>query len=167
MRIVSPAQMKQMDLQTVEEGLFSSLQLMQNAADALYKEVSAMMEEQGLNRILLLAGSGNNGGDAYALALRLHPLYQPAILAVGGEKRSPDCAYYYEKCKEAGIPFVTDPQGYPLVVDGVFGTGFHGELPPEIRSLFDEITAPVVAIDLPAEWMAIAAFAPREPWFRF
>ncbi len=150
MKIVSPHQMKRMDLRTVEEGLFSSLRLMQNAAEALYQEISALMEERGLERVLLLAGPGNNGGDAYALALMLHPLYCPAILAVGGEERSPDCAYYYEKCKAAGIPFVCDPAGYPLVVDGVFGTGFHGELPAEIRQIFEKVTAPVVAIDLPS-----------------
>lgn len=150
MKIVTPSQMKEMDLRTVEEGLFSSLRLMQNAAEALYREVSAYMEAQGLDRVLLIAGGGNNGGDAYALALLLHPLYQPAILAVGGEKRSPDCAYYYEKCKAAGIPFVADPAGYPLVVDGVFGTGFHGDLPAEVRAVFEKVTAPVIAIDLPS-----------------
>ena len=150
MKIVTPHHMKMMDLRTVEEGLFSSLRLMQNAAEALYKEVSACMEEQGLDRVLLIAGPGNNGGDTYALALLLHPLYHPAILPVGGEKRSPDCAYYYEKCKAAGIPFVSDPAGYPLVVDGVFGTGFHGALPDEVRRVFEKVTAPVVAIDLPS-----------------
>ncbi len=150
MKIVSPAQMSQMDRRAVEEGLFSSLRLMQNAAEALYTEVSCYMEEQGIDRVLLLAGPGNNGGDAYALALLLHPLYHPAILALGGERRSPDCAYYYEKCKAAGIPFVTDPTDYPLVVDGVFGTGFHGSLSDEVRQVFEKIIVPVIAIDLPS-----------------
>ncbi len=150
MKIVTPDQMKKMDQRTVEEGLFTSLRLMRNAAEALYKEVASLMEEQGLDRVLLLAGPGNNGGDAYALALLLHPLFHPAILPVGGEKRSADCAYYYEKCAEAGIPFAADPAGYPLVVDGVFGTGFHGDLPAEVRAVFGRVEAPVVAIDLPS-----------------
>lgn len=150
MKILFPEQMKRADQRAAEEGLFSSLQLMQNAAEALYGEVSALMEAQGLDRVLLIAGPGNNGGDAYALALLLHPLFHPAILAVGGEERSPDCAYYYEKCRAAGIPFVSDPAGFPLVVDGVFGTGFHGELPDAIKQVFEKVTAPVVAIDLPS-----------------
>lgn len=150
MKIVLPSQMKEMDRRTVAEGLFTSLRLMQNAAEALYAEVSALMEEQGFQKVLLIAGSGNNGGDAYALACLLHPLYQPAVLAVGGEQRSPDCAFYYERCKELGIPFVSDPAGYPLVVDGVFGTGFHGELPQEVKAVFQKVDAPVVAIDLPS-----------------
>lgn len=149
MKIVSPEQMNRMDRRAVEEGLFSSVRLMQNAAEALYRSVSALMEERGYARVLLLAGSGNNGGDAYALACLLHPIYQPAILAVG-EPKSADCIYYAERCKALGIPFVSDPAGFDLVVDGVFGTGFHGALPLEVQELFQKIDAPVVAIDLPS-----------------
>lgn len=150
MKIVTPEQMKAMDLRTVQEGVFTSLRLMQNAAEALYREVTLYMQEHGFQKILLLAGPGNNGGDAYALACLLYPVYQPAVLPVGGEERSPDCAYYYQKAKELGVPFVTEPTGYPLVVDGVFGTGFHGELPAEVQALFAKIQVPVVAIDLPS-----------------
>lgn len=150
MKIVTPDEMKKMDLRAVEEGLFTSLRLMQNAAEALYKEVAALMEEKGFDRVLLLAGPGNNGGDAYALACLLYPDYHPALLAVGGEERSPDCTHYYNKCKELGIPFVTEPEGFPLVVDGIFGTGFHGELSQEVKVLLNRITAPVVAIDIPS-----------------
>ncbi len=149
MKVVTPVQMKEMDLRTVQEGVFSSLRLMQNAAEALYREVTALMEQKGYARVLLLAGRGNNGGDAYALACLLHPTYQPAVLEVGEGERSPDCDYYYQKCKELGVPFVQNPSDYPLVVEGVFGTGFHGDLPKEVRALFSQITVPVVAIDIP------------------
>ncbi len=149
MKIVSPHQMKRMDQRAVEEGLFSSLRLMQNAAEALYRSVSALMEERGYSRVLLLAGSGNNGGDAYALACLLHPLYQTAILPMDTPK-SADCIFYAERCKELGIPIVSSPVGFDLVVDGVFGTGFRGELPPKVQDLFAQIDAPVVAIDLPS-----------------
>lgn len=149
MKIVTPAQMKKMDLRTVEEGYFTSLRLMQNAAEALYEEITCWMEQKGADRILLLAGTGNNGGDAYALACLLYPVYQPAILPVGEGERSPDCEYYYQKCKKLGIPFVSDPADYPLVAEGVFGTGFHGELPGEVKKVFEKIHVPVAAIDLP------------------
>lgn len=149
MKFVSPAQMKEMDLRTVREGVCSSIRLMQNAAEALYREVTALMEEKGYARVVLLAGRGNNGGDAYALACLLHPVYQPAVLEVGEGERSPDCEYYYQKCLELGVPFVEDPAGFPLVVEGVFGTGFHGELPQAAREIFSRVNAPVVAIDLP------------------
>lgn len=139
-----------MDLRTVQEGVFTSLQLMQNAAEALYREVTLFMQEHGFQKILLLAGPGNNGGDAYALACLLYPTYQPAVLAVGGEDRSPDCDYYYNKAKKMGVPFVTEPAGYPVVADGIFGIGFHGDLPAEVQALLAKITVPVVAIDLPS-----------------
>lgn len=148
-KIVSPKEMKNMDLRAVEEGIFSSLQLMQNAAEGLYREISALMQERGFERVVLLAGTGNNGGDAYSLALLLHPVFSPAILQVGDGEMSPDCRYYYEKCKERGIPFVDSPAGFPLVVEGVFGTGFRGELPQAVKEIFDQVSSPVVAIDLP------------------
>ncbi len=133
----------------MEEGLFSSLRLMQNAAEALYRSVTALMEAQGYSRVLLLAGSGNNGGDAYAHACLLHPLYQPAILPIDAPK-SADCIYYANRCKELGVPIVSSPAGFDLVVDGVFGTGFRGELPQKVQDIFAQIDAPVVAIDLPS-----------------
>lgn len=150
MKIVTPAEMKEMDRRTVEEGIFSSLRLMENAAEALYRAVTALMEERGLDRVLLLAGPGNNGGDAYALACLLYPDYHPAVLPLGGEKRSPDCTYFYERCRALGVPFVREPSGYPLVVDGIYGTGFRGSLPEEVREVLSRITAPVLAIDLPS-----------------
>lgn len=150
MKIVTPSQMKGMDRRAVEEGLFSSLRLMQNAAESLYREITPWIEEQSADKVLLLAGPGNNGGDAYALACLLYPDYNPAVMPLGEGERSPDCEYYYQKCLELGIPFETEPSGYPLVVDGVFGTGFHGELPDSVRAVFEKIKAPVAAIDLPS-----------------
>ena len=150
MKIAMPGQMKEMDQRTVKEGYFTSLELMENAAQALYRVVSAIMEERGITRVVLLAGTGNNGGDAYALACLLDSVYQPSIIAVGSGERTPDCMYYYRQCLERGIPFIDDPAGFPLVVDGVFGTGFHGTLSPEIQQLFKKIHMPVVAIDLPS-----------------
>ena len=149
MKIVTPQQMKQMDLQTVAEGHCTSLQLMENAAHALYEELVPWLQQKGAQRVLLLAGSGNNGGDAYALACLLHPVYQPAVLDLGEGERSADCEHYYQKCKELNVPFVTDPAGYPAVIEGVFGTGFHGELPLKVRQVFDRIAVPVAAIDIP------------------
>ena len=139
-----------MDLRAVEEGIFSSLQLMQNAAEGLYTHVSALMQEKGYERVALLAGSGNNGGDAYALACLLHPVYSPAIVQIREGEMSPDCSYYYERAKELGIPFIDSPKGYPLVVDGIFGTGFRGELPKEARAILEQVDGAVVAIDLPS-----------------
>lgn len=150
MKIVTPAQMKEIDRRTVESGLFSSLWLMRNAAEALSREIAAWMEEHEADKVLLLAGPGNNGGDAYALACLLYPDYNPAVMPLGEGARSPDCEYYYQKCLELGVPFETDPSGYPLVVDGVFGTGFHGQLPASVREVFEKIEAPVAAIDLPS-----------------
>ncbi len=148
--VVHPLDMRRIDEMVVEEGYYTSLELMQNAAEALYEEVAAELDRCGISKVLLLAGFGNNGGDAYALALLLQKYYQPAILPVGEGKRSPDCEYYYQKCREVGIPFVESHEGYPLVIDGVFGNGFKGNLPGAVQVLFSKIRVPVIAIDVPS-----------------
>ncbi len=151
MKIVTAAQMNAMDHRAVEEGICSARALMQHAAEALFQAVSEKMDQQGIDRVLLLAGSGNNGGDAYALALLLAEKgYRPALLQVGAPPSSEEARFFCEQCRAEQIPFEACAADFPLVVDGVFGTGFHGQLPPAVRALFETVRAPVIAIDLPS-----------------
>ena len=76
MKIVTPQQMKQMDLQTVAEGHCTSLQLMENAAHALYEELVPWLQQKGAQRVLLLAGSGHFGYSHEDTALLQHRLLE-------------------------------------------------------------------------------------------
>ena len=62
-------EMQRMDQRAVEEGHVSMVQLMKQAADALFE---ALCRRYGRKcRYGIFCGSGNNGGDGYALALRM------------------------------------------------------------------------------------------------
>lgn len=63
-------QMRRADLYTIEEIGVPSMVLMERAA----LEVVRCMEEEQLDfrKVLVVCGSGNNGGDGYAIARLLH-----------------------------------------------------------------------------------------------
>jgi NAD(P)H-hydrate epimerase len=99
------------------------------------------------SRIAVLAGRGNNGGDAYVAArylrergadVTVHAEHSPARKAASAASL-------------AGVRMVEfgSPSEVDLVIDGLFGTGFHGALPDEVVP-WVTIDAPVLAIDVPS-----------------
>ncbi|NHZ70677.1 MAG: NAD(P)H-hydrate dehydratase [Proteobacteria bacterium] len=102
--------------------------------------------------VRVLAGSGNNGGDGYVaarylkrrgVAVVVHQLAPPA------PGSAPDHARIL--AHGAGVPIIElgDPLPANLVIDAVFGTGFHGDLPESVAAwaLTDQR---VLAVDIPS-----------------
>lgn len=101
-------------------------ELMERAGRAVALEILGAFP--GARRVGVVCGGGSNGGDG-RIALRV--------------------------LREAGVDAVeTDaPEGFDLVVDALFGTGFRGTPRPEAAALIDRINAcgaPVVAVDVPS-----------------
>ena len=139
-----------------------------NRLDAASTEpVELLMERAGLgvalaavdmgvgygSRVVVLAGSGNNGGDGYVAArylagrgaqVTVHSLgyprgdYSPARLA------AVRAAAARVKIVELG-----DPEPADLVIDALFGVGFRGRLPDVVEPWLDH-DAPVLAVDVPS-----------------
>lgn len=116
-------------------------------------------------RVTVLCGRGNNGGDGFVIARKL--LEAGAEVTVGPAVRLPHPALSRAKCspvhQNAGIEIVSlDNQPYAvsdavksaaLLVDAVYGIGFHGELPVHLRTVFRMANAapvPIVAVDVPS-----------------
>ncbi|MBQ8739073.1 MAG: NAD(P)H-hydrate dehydratase [Clostridia bacterium] len=83
-------------------------------------------------KIGIVCGSGNNAGDGYALALILKENKIACDLILLSEKLSVDAEYYFKKCRDVSINTVkytpdTPLDGYDMIVDCIFGTGFKGE----------------------------------------
>ena len=124
--ILSVAQMRQADAYTIAKGT-PSLELMRRAAEGIFGAYDGWKDA----RTLVFCGSGKNGGDGYALAeiLACHG-FRVEILRVS-EKLSDDGRYYFERCRELGIPMVSwggtaDLTSYDVLVDCMLGTGFAG-----------------------------------------
>ena len=110
---------------------------------------------------LVYCGRGNNGGDGYAAARRLLQCGVPAVAAAaGGPPKSAQALEMYRRALEAGVQVVDteDPavaelcRSAAVVVDALCGTGFSGELRPDVLQCCQQINqAPgrVYALDLP------------------
>lgn len=151
--LLTPEEMGEADRRTIEAGT-PGIVLMERAAAAI---VGALIGEfPQARRIALLAGPGNNGGDAYAAAqllseagcsVSVFALVAPARL--GG-----DAAIAAKAFAEPGQPVESfDPAAFDVVVDGLFGAGLsrstEGSAAEVIRKL-NAATTPVIAIDLPS-----------------
>lgn len=147
--VISVKNMRESDAFTINTSV-SSKELMLRAASGVYKNV------RWSGNIAVVCGSGNNGGDGYALAEILFDNgYSPVILKIS-DKMSEDGAYYYGRCKtkglrEAYVDEYTDFSAFDIIVDCILGTGFSGELRDSMITLIENINrsgAYVVSVDI-------------------
>ena len=106
-------------------------------------------------RTAIVCGSGNNGGDGFALACILWERgYQCALFTVS-TRLSADSAHYAEKALSLGVPIEPFTPGcladFDTVVDCLLGTGFAGDLRENYRAAIEEINecgAFVLSVDI-------------------
>jgi len=147
--------MKAMDAYTIETMGVPSLLLMERAA---LSAVSILEKEDfSLERVLVLAGNGNNGGDGIAMARLLKEKGVPVDVFMPFKEKgvSIDCQKQIEMAKNYGVSFVVSYclRDYSCLVDALFGVGLNRELDSGIVSLIKEINAskiPVLAVDIPS-----------------
>lgn len=104
-------------------------------------------------RVLALAGPGNNGGDAYVAARYLRRRgVAVEVRALGYPKGEGSPARRAAAAAvSAGVPVrsLGAPEPCGLLIDGLFGAGFRGELTGSAAAWADH-PAPVLAVDLPS-----------------
>ena len=147
---VSVAEMRRRDAATIAAGT-PGRELMYRAAEGIYRAFSGWC-----SGTVILAGSGNNGGDGFALACILQKKNIFCSVIALSERRTPDSAYYEEQAKALGVPVYSLPKeeepgkkkkghalplglarmitGAPVIADCLLGTGFAGEVREPYRS---------------------------------
>lgn len=147
--VISVKNMRESDAFTINTSV-SSKELMHRAALGVYNSVGWR------GNIAVVTGSGNNGGDGYALASILADKgYSPVILRTS-EKFSEDGLYYYKECTQKGVGDLlcdtyTDFSQYDIIVDCILGTGFSGRLRSDIAEVIEAINRSnsyVVSVDI-------------------
>ena len=111
----------------------------------------------GSGRVLICAGPGNNGGDAFVVARELARAGCAVDVLFRGdaEKLPPDARTAYQHCQHPQVKFSNDApsDNYSLVVDGLFGIGLTRPIDGDYEKLIDRINAfsgPVFALDVPS-----------------
>lgn len=134
-------------------------QLMQNAGHAVAEVISEIYSP---GKVLVLCGSGNNGGDGFVTALALKDsklkkrgrsvdVAASASIPAG---LSAEALFYRSKWGSDILDIDTvSLTEYDLIVDGLFGTGLSRNIEGKLKDLIERINnsgKPVVSIDLPS-----------------
>lgn len=159
MRIVTPVQMKKLEEKSDKLG-FSYSKLMDNAGLCLAEEIKLICHGNKDKQIFFLCGNGNNGGDCFVASAHLAQWgYKTKIGLLCGNPKTEISISAFEQLKQLDVAIIDDiddiisdmKQSY-LVADGVFGTGFHGQLDSNITRVFKEATNAEIklAVDVPS-----------------
>ncbi|HEY8354805.1 MAG TPA: NAD(P)H-hydrate dehydratase [Methylophilaceae bacterium] len=137
------------------EQQFADEPLMQRAGIAISRFVQDILPDVR-SAILILAGPGNNGGDALVAARLLRDIYPVSVVFCGDTDRlPPDAAAALRDWQKAGgtlLPAL--PEGkWELVIDGLFGIGLQRPLEgwaAELVAAVNRLGVPVLSIDVPS-----------------
>nr|WP_288861173.1 NAD(P)H-hydrate dehydratase [uncultured Faecalicatena sp.] len=147
--------MQKADSYTINEIGLPSIVLMERAALAM---VDIMEQEQlDLSKTLVFCGSGNNGGDGFAIARLLKNRgYDTKAVFVGREaSMSEDCKRQRQIAENSGVLVVTtvDQEEYTTIVDAVFGVGLNREITGDYLDVIRKMNAlkgAKAAVDIPS-----------------
>ena len=148
--ILTTEEMIEADQMTIASGI-SSIQLMENAGKAVFKNIPT----KNINKVLLLVGPGNNGGDGFVVARLLIEIgISVDIYFYNNGKISNDCENNKSKIEnQTIISEIKNFSNYSYVIDALFGTGFKKKIPNNLEIVFSKIKKnkiPVYAIDIPS-----------------
>lgn len=156
MRILNTAEMRLAEAAANERGV-SYEQLMENAGQ---KAAQYIISHFSPCRIVFLCGKGNNAGDGLVMARLLTAKgFDCTVSFLCGESLSPLATLNRERLPKQVKQTVSQQQAIDacksaeLLVDGVFGIGFHGALSAEVTAVFEtanRLNAHRIALDLPS-----------------
>lgn len=163
LKVVTPREMSRIENLAYKEG-YSEDDFMNHAGSSVadIAEHYIILHGVGIYDLLLLCGKGNNGGDAYVAGKELMDKgYSVTALQIGSTlEMSPLCKKNQESFLLAGghlIPLdELSPQlflHYDLIIDGIFGTGFHGATASPYDRVIELANAsklPIISVDIPS-----------------
>jgi len=163
--LVTAEQMRQMDRIAIEQYGIPGLLLMENAGLQVVNHAEQRFGGWQGKRVLVLCGTGNNGGDGMVVAR--HAMQRGAevlvVLAGDPEKVTGDARTNLHIAQKLGIvrplqnaedlAHLWGRADWDLVVDALLGIGVTGEvrgLIGEVIGFFQSCPVPVVAVDVPS-----------------
>ena len=157
-RTISSIALRQADTEALTTFGIEPLQLMEVAGWQIARFIDAFMEGIRNQRVIVVAGPGNNGGDALVAArfLRQRGAVVSASIVPSRDPKSL-AGRHALTARRLGIPIVDAPQGVgpsaDVLIDGLFGTGIHLPLRDPAPAIIEAMNAtgrPIVAIDVPS-----------------
>lgn len=167
-KILSAAQIRALDQQTVSLESITSYELMERASRAFSQQFQKDYPDTE-QKMLIVCGPGNNGGDGLAIARMLYEAcYEVRVLVIKLGQNSPDQQENLKRLQEKrGVPIEWLSAGEHLpvlsdveiIIDGLFGSGLNRPIEgywAQLIAHLNESNAERVAIDLPSGLFADA-----------
>jgi hydroxyethylthiazole kinase-like uncharacterized protein yjeF len=151
------AQVRRIDQQVIAQQFVAGYTLMQRAAVAAFTLLQKRWP--AVRSIVVLCGSGNNGGDGYLLALLAHQAgLHVDVLALGTAKIASDAARAHSTFHVGGGTIISSRENTLLppadmYVDALFGTGLTRPPSGIAAALITQLNAsdsPVLSLDIPS-----------------
>lgn len=161
MKILSSAQIRACDEHTIKAERIRSIDLMERAASKCVEWITSNFTKETL--FVVLCGSGNNGGDGFAIARMLHRRgYGVKAFLIKNNSFSNDCETNYKQLLQISEDlvghiepgrFITDVPSDIVIIDAIFGTGLNRPISGWLESFVKHINAlpnRKISIDVPS-----------------
>ena len=162
MKVLTAAQMREIDRKTIESGI-PGIVLMENAGSRVVDFLAEKFAPLEMQRIVVLCGKGNNGGDGLVIARQLHTRFKLralyVVLAGSAQEMKGDAAANLRMLLASGGVYGTELTAEmhvaTVVVDALLGTGLHGPAEGSVLGWIEAINqgfplAQIVAVDVPS-----------------
>ena len=166
MKVVTSQQMREIDRKAIEENNLSGLTLMENAGLRIFQSLKNIYADLRLKRVIIFAGSGNNGGDGFVVARLLYNygVKVKVFLLAPFNKIKNEAGENLNTINKMGVELIETEttkleeiqrtiQNTDLIIDAILGTGLQGRvtgLKAKIIDLINVAGREVVAIDVPS-----------------
>ncbi len=167
MRVLTTAQMREADRQTISDVGIPSSALMENAGRAVVEAMARQLPALEGRRVSIVAGKGNNGGDGLVAARELaaRGSVVTVCLAASRDELSADADLFMTALEPTAVTVVEAPSlaaweacredvlACDVLVDALFGTGLTRPVEGYARTLIADLNlsgVPIVSIDLPS-----------------
>ena len=168
-KLVTAQEMRNIDMQTIEEMGIPGIVLMENAGMGVVRAIEEIQEDKRTRSVFvsIFVGKGNNGGDGLVIARHLinRGYDVRTYLMAEPEKFTGDALTNLRIAQNMRLPmeFILSQEqlaahkeriaASDLIVDAIFGTGLKGAVSGFAASVIDFLNStgvPIVAVDLPS-----------------
>lgn len=161
-KIATANEMQEIDRVTIKKYGVPGIVLMERAGLAVASKINEIYSEK---KVVVLCGSGNNGGDGFAIARILHNQGREVKLfsALNPRDLKGDAKMNYNAAKNYGVKiapinkFMTvSAKSFnrnSLIIDALLGTGLSRDVRPPVAGVINRInklSCPVISVDIPS-----------------
>lgn len=147
--VIDSNQAQYADNFTIKKLKIKSIDLMEEAGKKIFLSLKKEIKQE--DKILIVCGSGGNGGDGYVLARYLYDNKYNVSVFITSEAKKEETIKNFKKFKGRIVNNLKDT--YDVIVDAIYGVGFDYELTNEMTQIINTLNKKKslkVSIDVPS-----------------